>query len=179
MQTPTLNPTSLDLASVWDQALTLDGFIGAASLDHRPLWEAIRRTQRPSATALTRRLPPGTRLLVVAADWCGDAVNTIPVLANWAEQVGTELRLIDRDSWPEVMDRYETGGARAIPIVIALDPQFHELGHWGPRPLELQEWVRTHLTTMAKEERYRETRRWYARDRGETTIREVVAATTR
>ncbi|HET7042220.1 MAG TPA: thioredoxin family protein, partial [Gemmatimonadales bacterium] len=97
-------------------------------------------------------------------------------LANWAAEVGTELRIIDRDSWPAVMDRYLSDGARAIPIVIALDPAFHELGHWGPRPLELQAWVQAHKTTMTKDERYKETRRWYARDRGETTIREVVGA---
>lgn len=172
-------PTALDLATVWDQAQTLDAFIAAASPDHRGLWEAIRRTHLPSDIALARRLPAGTRILVIAADWCGDAVNTVPALANWAAAKGTELRLIDRDSWPEVMDHYLTGTARAIPIVILLDAEGREIGHWGPRPVALQEWVVAHMGSMTKEERYKETRRWYARDRGETTIREVVAAATR
>ena len=179
METPTLTLPAVDLAAVWARAVSLDAFIGAASPDHKGLWEAIRRTHLPSSASLTRRLPPGTRLLVIAADWCGDAVNTIPALANWAAEVGTELRLIDRDSWPQVMDHYVTNGARAIPIVIALDPEFRELGHWGPRPAELQAWDLAHRTTMPKPERYKETRRWYARDRGETTIREVVASATR
>ena len=66
----------------------------------------------------------------------------MPVLAKLAATVpGLELRVILRDQHPEVMDRYLTNGSRSIPIVIALDEQFRELGHWGPRPRELQAWV--------------------------------------
>ena len=55
------------------------------------------------------------RLLVIAEDWCGDAANTIPVLAKWAEQVeGLELRIIPRDEHPQVMDRYLTDGSRSL-----------------------------------------------------------------
>ena len=54
---------------------------------------------------------------------------------------GLELRIVLRDEHPEVMDRYLTNGSRSIPIVIALDEEFRELGHWGPRPRELQAWV--------------------------------------
>jgi hypothetical protein len=87
---------------------------------------------------------------------------------------GISLRIIRRDEHPEVMNRYLTRGARSIPIVIVLDREFRELGHWGPRPAELQAWVMAHKDTMPKEERYKEVRRWYARDRGETTLREVL-----
>jgi hypothetical protein len=122
---------------------------------------------------------PGTqrKLLVIAADWCGDASNTVPVVAKLAEAVpGLELRIIDRDANPEVMDRYLTNGSRSIPIIIALDENFQELGHWGPRPTELQAWVMTNRATMPKPELYPLVRKWYARDRGETTLREVLQA---
>ena len=85
-----------------------------------------------------------------------------------------ELRVLDRDSWPEVMDRYLTNGSHSIPIVIVLDPDFRELGHWGPRPAELQAWVLANKPTVEKSERLKETRRWYARDKGATAIREIV-----
>ena len=176
MRTPTLASAPLDLHTAWDQGVGIGAFIAGASPDHRALWESIRRTHRPSPVALTRRLPAGARLLVIAADWCGDAVNTLPALATWAEETGVELRIIDRDSCPEVMDHYLTHDTRAIPIVIILDRELREIGHWGPRPAELQAWVIEHLLSLTKEERYKETRRWYARDRGEATIREVVAA---
>ena len=129
-----------DLATAWDGGITYAEFEAAASPEHRPLWAAIHRTHLLPDWALGLTLPPGTRLLAIAADWCGDAVNTLPTVAKWAEAVGVEFRIIDRDSWPLVMDRYLTDGARSIPIVIALDQEFRELGHWGPRPSELQAW---------------------------------------
>jgi hypothetical protein len=60
--------------------------------------------------------------------------------------------------------------------VVALDENFEELGHWGPRPSELQAWVMANRGTMAKSELYPQVRKWYARDRGETTLREVLEA---
>jgi hypothetical protein len=176
METTTLTTVPPDLVPVWERGLGFAEFIAGASPDHKALWEAIQRSHRPSEATLTFTLPVGARILVIAADWCGDAVNTIPALGNWAAAKGIALRIVDRDTWPEVMDHYLTNGSRSIPIVIVLDADFHEIGHWGPRPAELQRWSIEHLPTMPKGERYRETRRWYARDRGETTIREVVAA---
>jgi hypothetical protein len=115
-------------------------------------------------------------LLVIAEDWCGDASNTVPILARLGDEADClEMRIIKRDEHPQVMDRYLTNGSRSIPIVIALDQDFHELGHWGPRPSELQAWVMANKDRMPKTELYPETRRWYARDRGETTLREVLA----
>jgi Thioredoxin len=159
----------LDFRTLWQQALPYHDFVAATAEKHRPLWEAVYRLARVPSD------PPGqaTRLLVLAEDWCGDAVNTVPVLARWAEAQGVELRILRRDEHPVVMDEYLTNGSRSIPIVIALDASFHEVGHWGPRPRDLQAWVMAHKETMEKAERYKEVRRWYARDHGATTVREV------
>jgi hypothetical protein len=89
---------------------------------------------------------------------------------------GAELRVLPRDEYLEVMDRYLTNGGRSIPVVIALGPDFEELGHWGPRPSELQAWFLANRDTIPKDVRYAEMRRWYARDRGASTVREVLAA---
>jgi hypothetical protein len=60
--------------------------------------------------------------------------------------------------------------------VIALDRDFRELGHWGPRPQVLQEFVlEERRRGTPKDQLYPEVRRWYARDAGETTLREVLA----
>ena len=99
------------------------------------------------------------KLLVIAEDWCGDASNTVPVVAKLADAVpGLELRVILRDANPEVMDRYLTNGSRSIPVVIALDENYQELGHWGPRPTELQAWVMANRATMPKTELYPQVR---------------------
>ncbi len=85
-----------------------------------------------------------------------------------------DMKVIRRDEHPDVMDRYLTNGARAIPIVIVLDREFREVGHWGPRPAEIQQWVIEHKDSMPSKERYPIVRRWYAKDRGHTTLKEVL-----
>lgn len=167
----------LDFRALWEQAHTFEGFV-AASEEHCKLWQGIHAIAKLPAWALDAIPADADRkLLVIAEDWCGDASNTVPVLAKLAAAApGLELRMIERDAHPEVMDRYLTNGARSIPIVIALNRDFNELGHWGPRPAALQAWVMANKGAMPKSELYPQIRKWYARDRGETTIREVLAA---
>jgi hypothetical protein len=168
----------LDFRKLWEQALTYEDFVESCRAEHCGLWKGVYSLARIPEWA-SAAVPAGTvrKLLVIAEDWCGDATNTVPVVAKFASSVpGIELRVILRDQNPEVMDRYLTNGARSIPIVIALDESYQELGHWGPRPTELQAWVMTNRGTMPKSELYPQVRKWYARDRGETTLREVLEA---
>jgi hypothetical protein len=166
-----------DFEARWSHALSYEDFV-AASEQHKGLWEGIYRLMRVPEWAF-QAVPPGTRrrLLVIAEDWCGDASSTIPILARFADTVpGMHLRVVRRDDHPELMDRYLTNGSRSIPIVIVLDEGFRELGHWGPRPTSLQTWVLENRPLVPKAELYPQIRKWYARDRGETTLREVLAA---
>jgi hypothetical protein len=166
----------LDFATVWAAALPYDRFVDEATAN-RDLWLGVYRLARlPDwAAEWARARSAPLRLLAIAEDWCGDAVNTMPILARLAEATSqVDLRVLRRDEHPAVMDRYLTNGSRSIPIVIALDEGFVELGHWGPRPAALQAWVMANKDTLPKEDRYREVRRWYAKDRGESTLREVL-----
>ncbi|MEJ2236877.1 MAG: thioredoxin family protein, partial [Gemmatimonadales bacterium] len=142
------------------------------------LWEGVyRRTEIPE-WALRRACERGQdrRLLAIVEDWCGDASNTVPVLAKLGDEAGClEMRLIERDRYPHVMDQYLTNGTRSIPIVIVLDEESRPLGHWGPRPAELQAWVRENKDMMSKGERYKNVRRWYAKDKGVSTLNGVLA----
>jgi hypothetical protein len=58
--------------------------------------------------------------------------------------------------------------------VIALDPSGGELARWGPRPQVLQEWMLANLRMMPSPQRYAYARGWYARDRGESLLRELL-----
>ncbi|MGH7497310.1 MAG: thioredoxin family protein [Gemmatimonadales bacterium] len=167
----------IDFGSLWDKGLAFDVFV-AASEKQRGLWEGLHRIAVVPAWAVNA-VPAGVKrkLLVIAEDWCGDASSTIPIVARLAEAVpGLELRIIRRDEHAEVMDQYLTNGSRSIPIVIALDENFRELGHWGPRPVVLQSWFVANRPTVPKAELYPKVRSWYAHDRGESTLREVLAA---
>jgi hypothetical protein len=165
-------------ADLWDRALTYEQFV-TTSHEHCELWTGVYRLARVPAWALEEAASLGQkfRLVVLAEDWCGDASNTVPVLARWAEQTrNVELRILRRDENPAVMDRYLTGTARSIPVVIVLTLEMDELGWWGPRPAALQVWTSEHLA-QGKEKKalYPDIRRWYAKDKGESTLREVLA----
>jgi hypothetical protein len=58
--------------------------------------------------------------------------------------------------------------------VIVYDEDFREVGWWGPRPGEIQEWVLSEGLAMPSPERYKVVRRWYAEDKGRTTLRELL-----
>jgi hypothetical protein len=171
--TPTL--PALDYCALWTEALPYATFVAQAETK-QAFWRGIYRQARLPDWALAEaRAQAPRRWLVLAEDWCHDAVSVIPVLARLADQAdGVELRILRRDEHPEVMDEYLTGGARAIPIVIVLDEACNPLGSWGPRPAELQAWFEAHRH-MEKAARTLEMRKWYARDRGHTTMQEVLA----
>ena len=142
------------------------------------LWAAVWRRAEVGDEYVRRveALGGSWHLLVLSEDWCGDAVNTVPVMAKLAELApNVDLRLLARDENLDLMDAHLTDRSRSIPCVIALDAEYRERGWWGPRPTVLQHWVVGDGQAMEGKERYRETRMWYARDRGRTTLEEVVS----
>jgi len=77
--------------------------------------------------------------LLITETWCGDAANSVPVIALLAEQnPNIDLRIVLRDENTELMDQFLTKGGRSIPKLIALDDELNVLFDWGPRPEELQ-----------------------------------------
>jgi hypothetical protein len=169
--------TDLDYRAFWDEGFTWADYLGNEVREHRDLWLAVdSRAVVPAwAADEAAALGDGWKLLVLSEDWCGDASNTVPVIAKLAD-AGIEVRVVKRDENPELMDAYLTGAARSIPLVVLLDEEFRPRGRWGPRPAELQEFVLREKSagTRPQQEIYRDVRTWYARDRGETTLREVL-----
>lgn len=167
---------SIDFEDKWANALSFDRFSEEAD-QNVGLWNGVYRTAAIPEWASEKisEYSRGLRILILAEDWCGDAANTVPVLAKLGAEIeGVEARIIRRDENLDVMDEYLTNGARSIPIAILLDEDYNEIGHWGPRPRELQQWVMENKDIIPKEERYPQVRRWYAQDRGESTLRELL-----
>ncbi|HEY0969432.1 MAG TPA: thioredoxin family protein [Gemmatimonadales bacterium] len=164
----------------FDTALPFPDFLEQAQAN-ADLWRNSYRLARVSADAAERLAAVAGRwhLLVIVEDWCGDAVNTVPTLARLTELApNVDLRVIGRDANTDLMDDCLTSGTRSIPVVILLDEDYVERGWWGPRPRTLQEWVLSEGMQLDKEERYRHVRTWYARDRGRTTIDEIIEMVT-
>lgn len=171
--------TELDHRPYWDEGRPFRRWLQEEVDEHADLWRGVWRKHRTPSWAVERAREIGGdwKLLVLAEDWCGDASNTVPVLARFAEAApNLEMRVLNRDENPELMDRYLTGGGRSIPVAVVLDAGLEPRGHWGPRPGELQDFVLSEKEKGDREtsEIYRDARRWYARDGGESTLRELL-----
>jgi Thioredoxin len=160
----------------FEGAPTFDEYLAGVDRNH-DLWHGVHERVRlpDDLVARARALPGDWRLVALSEDWCGDAVNTLPVIARLASEVGWELRVLSRDANLDLMDAHLTNGrSRSIPVVIVYDRDFNEIGWWGPRPGEIQRWVLGEGLAMPSPERYKVVRRWYAQDHGETTLRELL-----
>ncbi|ASA24156.1 thioredoxin family protein [Paenibacillus donghaensis] len=78
------------------------------------------------------------RVLILAADWCGDVVRNVPVVFRALETAGIKTEVLILEDNQELMDDFLTMGGRAVPIVIFADTGGYVLGHWGPRPEHVQ-----------------------------------------
>src|SRR5690606_26653866 len=129
MQQPSLIPApSLPLADQFAEGQTFEDFVASADANAE-LWRSIAsRTSVPEAVVeRVAALGGPWKLLVLNEDWCGDAVNTVPVVAKLAELTpNLELRILGRDDNPDIMDAHLTNGSRSIPVVIVLDEHFRE-----------------------------------------------------
>ena len=162
----------------WDRAETFESFLARAQ-DLVDLWTTgYHRAPVDEAAVARAEAVPGTwKLLVLTEDWCIDATATVSPLAKFAASAGNvELRVLDRDENLGLMDEHLTNGrSRSIPVAIVLDEAGVERAWWGPRPADIQAWVEGEGQALDKDDRYRELRKWYARDRGLSTVAEVVA----
>jgi len=160
----------------FEQAPTFDGYLETVE-KNRDLWHGVyQRVRLPEdLVAAAREVPGGWHLVALSEDWCGDAVNTLPVVARLADEAGWDMRVMGRDDNLDLIDSHLTNGrSRSIPVVIVYDEGFNEVGWWGPRPGEIQSWVMGEGLSLPSPERYKVIRRWYARDRGKTTLAEVL-----
>lgn len=76
-------------------------------------------------------------VLMLAEDWCGDAVANAPILAKLADALGSifNLRVFKRDENLDLMDQYlYQGQFRSIPTIVFFDQKMNELGRWAERP---------------------------------------------
>lgn len=171
--------SDLDFRTYWDNAFSWDDYLNREVQKHEEMWRGVYAKSVVPDWALERAREIGGewKLLVISEDWCGDAFNTVPVMARLAEVLpSVQIRIVKRDENLELMDEFLTSGARSIPLAIVLRPDFSVAGRWGPRPPELQEFVLSEKKAGQRptDEIYREVRRWYARDRGESTLRQLL-----
>ena len=169
-------------ASEWEAAVTWSTY--AASIDDkREVWDAnFRRADvDEEVTARLHDLPGKRRVLVLTEDWCGDAARSVPAIAKaLLDAPDVEARYLASDEHPRVVRRYLTHGGQAIPIAIVQDEHGRELGAWGPRPAPLQAIMRQQkraigaATAEIMAKWYAPILGWYGKDKGRTTLEELL-----
>lgn len=114
--------------------------------------------------------------MIISENWCGDSAQIIPYLAKFTEcNPIIDLRIIERDKNPDIIDLYLTNGTRSIPKLIAFNDNGDELFQWGPRPKEAIELIaKAKSDGKTKEEFLEMLHLWYGRDRGKSLEREFI-----
>src|ERR1044071_8895853 len=102
----------------YDNALTFEQYLPTVQ-KYPDLWAAVyAHAEMPDdIVQRVRALEGQWHLLVLSEDWCGDAVNIVPLVAKLAEVAdNVDVRIFGRDGNPDIMSAHLTGGARSIPV---------------------------------------------------------------
>lgn len=172
----------MDLKDRYKAGMTADDFLGTFNSDQKQLHatHAKRADVERFRNELIGKLPP-LRILIITEPWCGDSAAIVPVLLKLMEGMEeVKIRFLPRDRNLDLMDRYLTRGARAIPKIIIMDGDYRELAVWGPRPRAAQEIFENHRSRIEsgeieKIEVIKKIRAFYSKDRGRAIAAELTA----
>ena len=118
----------MDAAQFWDEALSLDDYVGQ-------MWRKNRKTARNreqtviDAATRDRFAQHPLRILILTEHYCEDSLQLVPVIWRLADEVEpVAVRVLRQHQVPELASRYQTAGHPAIPVFIVLNRDGHELG---------------------------------------------------
>ena len=94
---------------------------------------ALTEDQRMRLQGYNRKM----NVLMYCGIWCGDCARQGPMLREIVDACGegVTLRLIDRESSPELRDELRIVGAARVPIVVFLSEDWWEVARFGERTL--------------------------------------------
>jgi thiol-disulfide isomerase/thioredoxin len=125
-------------AERFNQGLTYEEYKAQMNRNKERFEETEASVQiRESDAATVAGLSEPRNILVLAEDWCGDVISGLPALGKLAEASNGKLnvRVFLRDQNLDIMDQYlNKGEFRSIPVFVAFDQQFNELGNMKERP---------------------------------------------
>lgn len=116
--------------------------------------------------------------LVISESWCGDAAHVMPIINKVAElNENIDYKIVLRDENEDLMNQFLTNGGKSVPKLIMIDTETKEvLNTFGPRPTVATNLVQAYkaehgvITPEFKEE----LQRWYNKDKGQSTIEDLV-----
>jgi thiol-disulfide isomerase/thioredoxin len=126
--------------SAFARGLDYDAYLLTTEPAKAERWKVVAAEILPLTSDQQDRLRGYDREMKVFAlsgAWCGDCVRQGPMLARIVSACGpkVELRLIDRDAYPEIRDEMRILGAARVPAVVFLSEDYFEIGRFGDRLL--------------------------------------------
>lgn len=126
-----------EFMQVFEAALSWDAYLATDPEKASP-WRSLRdeielsNDQSSLLKGFTRTMP----VLMISGIWCGDCVRQGPILQAIAEASPTiQLRFIDRDAAPDLMDALCINGGRRVPMVVFTAEDFEPVSVAGDRTL--------------------------------------------
>jgi len=113
--------------------------------------------------------------MLITEGWCGDSAQSSPEFHKMSLlNNNIELRIVERDTFPEVMDLYLTNGKKSIPILVVFDGEWNQLYKWGARPAALQTRIDELIAVNTPKDVWmEEIHLWYAKNRGQELYKEL------
>ena len=168
----------LDLRAIWESGKTYSEWLAAAT-DARKKEELEKNysdvTLSPDDSQLLKLIDRPVHVLALAEDWCGDVRRNVPAIAKMCAESPTflRLRLVDKETRPQLMVRYLTNAAEAIPIIVFLNDAFVEVGFWGPRPSECKRLMARGKAAGKIDDARERIHQFYEKDKHQSTVREL------
>ena len=128
--------------SLFEQAQDYEEYLEKGDQEKVPRWRESEERTPALSEAQLRRIQGYDRelnILVYSGIWCGDCSRQGPPLKAIAEAIGDKanLRLIEREVSPKLMDELRIVGATRVPIVVFLSEDFWEMARFGERTLSV------------------------------------------
>ncbi len=128
-----------DWQGLFAEALPYGDFLERhANRAQRARWDAVHERVRlsPAQRGLLEGFRRTMHLLVLAAGWCGDCAQQVPILEHLARaSAAVRLRVLERDLHPELRDRLTINGGQRVPVVVFLSEDWQQCSVYGDRVL--------------------------------------------
>jgi len=116
--------------------------------------------------------------LVLTESWCGDASHIMPVIDKVAQlNPNISYKVVLRDDNDALMNQFLTNGGKAIPKLVAIDDATKEvITTFGPRPSVATKMVNDYKAEHGKltPEFKEDLQRWYNKDKGQSTVEDLI-----
>lgn len=155
-----------------------EALVDYSKLNHSRMKRLDKTVKIPAvAVAKVESITKPVNWIVIVEGWCGDAAQNLPVINKLAElNENINLRIVLRDGHPELMQLFLTNGGMSIPKLIQTDSNLEVLSDWGPRPSVAAQMVIDYREKHGKitPEFKKDLQIWYNKDKGESTINDVM-----